>query len=251
MATALARGWGRPVICTDAGSGRAGRLVDEVGGRAPAGNTELARDAAFVVLCHPPAELETVAREIDGVAATVVSVLSGVPVRRLRAAYPTTPVLRFAVNLPVEIKMGTVSYVGPVGVDPDVETEIVERFAELGSFRRRREEDMPTVIGVSGVGPAYVSLLVEAQVDAARDRGLSGPEAAELVLQTMAGSVALLGRRGMDTQELRRSIASPGGPTSAGLSVLERSGVRSMFRDALDAVIAALEQRAANRGSGP
>src|SRR5262245_8977540 len=236
MATALARGWGQPILCSDSGSGRAARLVEEVGGRVADGNQDLAGEAAFTVLCHPPGELESVAGEVDGVASAVVSVLSGVPLERLRAAYSATPVLRFAVNLPVEVRMGTVSYLGAVGADPEVEAGIVERFSELGSFRRRREEDMATVIGLSGVGPAYVSLLVEAQVDAARERGLAEPDATELVLQTMAGSVALLRRQGADTGELRRSIASPGGPTSAGLAVLERSGVRVMFLEALDAV---------------
>jgi pyrroline-5-carboxylate reductase len=246
MATALARGWGRPVICTDAGSGRAALLAGEVGGRAAPGNRELAREAVFTVLCHPPEQLEAVAREVDGVASTVVSVLSGISLSRLRVVYRSTPVARFAVNLPVEVRMGTVSYLGAMGVDPEVEAEIVERFSELGSFRRRSEDDMPTVIGLSGVGPAYVSLLIEAQVEAARHRGFPETEATELVLQTMAGSVALLRRRTMDTGELRRSIASPGGPTSAGLGVLERSGVRAMFREALEAVVAVVEARASS-----
>jgi pyrroline-5-carboxylate reductase len=236
MAGALARGWGRPVLCTDAGSGRATDLAVQTGGRRVAGNAELAREAAFVVLCHPPPQLEAVAAEVDGRARAVVSILSGVTLRRLRSAYRSSPLLRFAVNLPVEVRAGTVCYAGADGVEPDLEAAIVERFDELGLLLQPAEADLPTIIALSGVGPAYVSLLVESQVDAAVERGLGRTEAAELVLQTLVGTAALLRRRGLDTAALRRSSVSPSGPTAAGLAVLEAAGVRGMFGAAMDAV---------------
>src|SRR5688572_22955392 len=90
MASALARGWGEPVLCTDAVPGKAQTLVDELGGGALADNAELARQADVVVLCHKPDQLESVAREVGEAAAdaTVVSILAGVTLDQLRAAYP-------------------------------------------------------------------------------------------------------------------------------------------------------------------
>src|SRR6516225_1706544 len=102
MARALARGWGDPVLCSDGGSGRAQMLVDELGGEATASNADVAERVDLVVLCHKPAQLETVAHEIAGHAKAVASVLGGVTIESLRAAYPEAPVFRLMANTPVE-----------------------------------------------------------------------------------------------------------------------------------------------------
>jgi pyrroline-5-carboxylate reductase len=240
MARALARGWGEPIVCTDAGSGKAEELVAEVGGRTAPDNGALAEEADFVVLCHKPAQLEEVAAQVDGRAREVVSILSGVTLASLRAAYPRSPLLRFVVNLPVEVRTGVVCHVGASGVDQRREAEIVGRFGRLGMLLRLEERLVPPVIGVSGVGPAYLALVVEAQIGAATRHGLPGEQAARLAVQTMAGTAALLRRRGLDPQGLRRSVASPGGPTEAGLAVLEEAGLRGAFLDAMDSVVEAV-----------
>ena len=91
---------------------------------------------------------------------------------------------------------------------------------------------------VMGVGPAYQALLAEAQVDAAVRHGLPAPLAAELVVQTMMGTAALL-----DAARVRHAApcgarsTSPGGSTARGLDALEAGGVRSAFQQAIDAVI--------------
>src|SRR6202012_5428456 len=97
MARAMGRGWGDPVLASDSGSGRAQALVDELGGRA-ASNTEVAREADLVVLCHKPYQLKMVAREIADQVTAVVSVLGGVSSGALRSAYPGAQVLRLVPN---------------------------------------------------------------------------------------------------------------------------------------------------------
>ncbi len=88
MARALARGWGEPVLCSDAGSGRAQALVDELGGDGAASNVEVAEQADLVVLCHKPDQLDAVAAEIAPHARAVASVLGGTTLADLREAYP-------------------------------------------------------------------------------------------------------------------------------------------------------------------
>lgn len=212
------------------------------------GNAALAEQARFVVLCHKPSQLEAVASEVDGRARAVVSILSGVTLATLNLAYRRTPVLRLAVNLPVEVRLGTVCYAGASGASVPMVEEIVQRFSELGVLLRLDEQLVPAAIALSGVGPAYLSLVVEAQVEAAVRHGLPADQAADLVLQTMTGTAALLRWRGSDTAGLRRSIASPGGPTAAGLGALERAGIRGMFRDALDTVVGMVEATEVERG---
>ena len=92
-------------------------------------------------------------------------------------------------------------------------------------------------MGLMTNAPAYVALLAEAQVDAGVRHGLPPDKAAEMVVQTFAGTAALLRARGNDTLAVRREVTSPGGSTARGLAALERAGVRAAFQDALDAVL--------------
>src|SRR3954454_15705389 len=93
MARALARGWGEPVLATDSGSGRARRLVDEVGGEALGSNAEVAQRGGAVVLAHKPYQLAAVAAEVAEHASHVISVLGGVSLQQLRDAYPGATVV--------------------------------------------------------------------------------------------------------------------------------------------------------------
>lgn len=241
MATALARGWRRPLLCTDAGSGRARALAAEVGGEAVADNRALAERADVVVLCHEPHALANVAREVDGRAGLVVSVLSGVTRARLRECYPRTPVLRFAVNLPVEVRQGVVCCPREQPTDDGpLQAAAAGLFAELGTYVRLPEASIPALITLTGVGPAYAALFLEAQVEAAVLRGIPPEQAGRLATQVMAGTAALLESRGHDTLALRRAVTSPGGATARGIAALERSGLRAAVFAASDAVAGAL-----------
>jgi pyrroline-5-carboxylate reductase len=237
MARALARGWGEPVLCSDGGSGRARALADELGGEALESNAEVAARADLVVLCHKPAQLDAVAAEISEHVDAVASVLGGTSVAALEHAYPGKPVFRLMPNTPVEVRRGTVCYAPAEGIDPVIEREVIERFERLGSVVRVPEAQIEAATAVMGVGPAYLALVAEAQVDAAVRRGLPAPLASRLVVETMSGTATLLGARAYDTLAVRREVTSPGGSTARGLKALERAGVRSAFQDAIDAVV--------------
>jgi pyrroline-5-carboxylate reductase len=245
MARALARGWGDSILCSDGGSGRARDLVAELGGEALS-NREVAQRADVVVLCHKPYQLGKVAEEIGELANVVVSVLGGVGTGSLRSVYPHSQVFALIPNTPVEVRRGVILYAerprdpaAPGEVDAAVEAQVLELFGRLGTVVRLPEALMEPATALSGVGPAYQALLVEAQVDAAVRRGLKAALAAELIVHTMAGSAALLAARGYDTLAVRREVTSPGGSTARGLAQLERAGVREAFQEAMDAVIAA------------
>lgn len=242
MARAMARGWGEPLLCSDSGSGRAQALVDELGGEALS-NLEVARRAELVILCHKPYQLNAVAKEIAGTAKAVASVLGGTATDVLQRAYPDTPVFSLMPNTPVEVRQGVVVYAerdwdmgSGYSRDDVLEAEVLALFRRLGTVVTVPERLMSTATAVTGVGPAYQALLAEAQIDAAVRHGLSAPLAAELVVQTMAGSAELLRLRGFDTLTVRREVTSPGGSTARGLAALDAAGVRSAFQDAADAV---------------
>jgi pyrroline-5-carboxylate reductase len=232
MARALARGWGEPVYATDSGSGRAKRLVAEVGGEALRSNADVAQRADAIVLCHKPAQLEEIAAEAAPHAHHVISVLGGVSLERLRAAYPNAAVVRTMPNTPVEIREGVTLI-----ADGDGAEEARPLFERLGHVFVLPERLFEAATATTGVTPAYVALLIEAHVDAAIKHGLPAPLATDLALEAFAGSIALVRARGGDTLAVRREVTSPGGSTARGLAALEEGGVRTALEEAMKAVI--------------
>jgi pyrroline-5-carboxylate reductase len=237
MARALARGWGRPLLCTDAIPGRAAALAQEVGGEAVASNAELAQRADLVVLCHKPGQLQEVAGEVAPHARAVASILGGTPLQALHAAYQGVPVIRLIPSTPVEVRHGVVCVAPAPDVDADLLRRVHELFGELGLLMELPEALIDVAMALMSCGPAFWALVVEAQVDAAVRRGLTAEAAADMVVTTMGGTAELLRVRGMDTVRVRREVTSPGGSTARGLAALERGGVRGAFADAMTAVV--------------
>lgn len=236
MARALARGWGRPLLCADPFADRARDLAAETGGEALASNIEVAERADLVVLCHKPGQLASVAGEL-GAARAVASILAATPLASLRSAYPGRPVYRFIPSLPVEVRAGAVVAAADGVQDADLDAAVHALFAELGTLVVIDDSLVDAATGLMSCAPAYVALVAEAQVDAGVRRGLPAAAAAELVTATLAGTAELLRRRGHDTLAVRREVSSPGGMTARGLDALERGGLRAAFSDALDAAL--------------
>jgi pyrroline-5-carboxylate reductase len=238
MASALARGWGDPVLCTDGGSGRAARLAAELGGEAVASNRELAERADVVILAHKPYQLDAVADEVGDAARVVVTLLSRTTQADVRDAFPGATVFRVEPNTPVELRQGVCVFAQPdVAVDAEVSAFLHALFARVGSVLDVPERLLGVAGACSGVGPAYWALLAEAWIDAAVRHGMPAVQAGVLVSETMAGTAALLAHTGGDTLALRRGVTSPGGSTARGLDALERGGVRAALGDAMDKVL--------------
>lgn len=237
MARAMARGWGRPVLCADPVSERAQQLAQETGGQALSSNAEVAAQADLVVLCHKPAQLQEVAAEVAPAAKAVASILAATSLAALKGAYPGRPVYRFIPSLPVEVRQGAVVQAADEPQDTAVDREVHDLFAQLGSIVTVEDRLVDVAMGLMSCAPAYVALIAEAQIDAGVRRGLRADQAAGLVVQTLAGTAELLRAREYDTLAVRREVTSPGGVTARGLAALERGGLRSAFDDALDAVL--------------
>jgi pyrroline-5-carboxylate reductase len=237
MARALARGWGDPVLCTDGGSGRAQALADELGGEALHSNRELAQRADVLVLAHKPAQLEQVAEQVGGDAQAVISVLAATPLRALEAAFPGVPVFRTMPNTAVEIRRGVICLAEVPGVESELEASIRALLERVGRVVVLPEKLMDVATATMGVWPAYVALIIEAQVDASVRAGMKPELAAELVTAAIEGSAALVAENDYDTLAVRRGVTSPGGMTARGLDALEHAGLRAAFTRALDAAL--------------
>lgn len=237
MASALARGWGDPVLACDALPGRAQALAEELGGEAFNTNAELAAKADAVLLAHKPAQLEAVAAETNGQAKAVVSILGAVTLDALKAAYPGVPVVRVLPSTPVEVRQGVTCHALDPAADQAFEQQVLDHFRRVGPVVSVAEGQIDTAMALMSCAPAFMALVAEAQVDAGVRAGLPADTAAELVLGNLEGTAALLRAREMDTFGVRRAVTSPGGSTARGLSALEHAGIRSAFDDAVQAVI--------------
>ena len=236
MAGALARGLGPPLLVTDVDQPKARALAAEVGAEALDSGRDVAARADAVVLCHKPAQLAEVAEELAG-AKDVVSILGGVGVADVERAYPDAPVYRFIPNIPVEVRQGVLCYAPGSRAAHGPEREVLERFGAVGTIIPLADGLVDTGMALMSCGPAFLSLVVEAMVDAGVLHGLQPDDAGRMAVETMAGTAAVLRERDLDTKGLRRRVTSPGGSTARGVAALERAGLRSAFDDAVTAVV--------------
>jgi pyrroline-5-carboxylate reductase len=235
MASALARGLGEPALVSDLDRGRAEALASATGGQALGSNTEVAEAADAIFLCHKPPQLGAVAAELRQQAKAVVSILGGVALADVEAAYPDRPVYRLMPSIPVEVGQGVVLYAPGTHAADGPEAELRELFDRLGPVVEIAEGLIDVGTAVMSCGPAFLALVTEAIVDAGVKHGLSEPVASRMAVETLGGTAAVLRENGYDTRGLRTRVTSPGGMTARGLAELEAGGVRAAFERAVAA----------------
>jgi pyrroline-5-carboxylate reductase len=226
---------------------------------------EAAENATFVVVAVKPADVESVmgelARaaanaEVDSAEQVFVTVAAGITITYFESKLPAgTPVVRAMPNAAALVGAGVTALAKGRFVSPAQLEEVSALFDSVGAVLTVPESQMDAVTALSGSGPAYFLLMVEALVDAGVAAGLSREVATDLTAQTMAGSAAmLLERLGSDraivgeapgtradtaAAQLRATVTSPGGTTAAALRELERGGLRA----AVDAAVQAAKTR--------
>ena len=165
--------------------------------------------------------------------AVVVSILAGVPLSKLEPAFPGRSVLRVMPNTPATVGAG-MSAIAPGKLVQPADLELVKRmFQAVGEVVEVPESMLDAVTGLSGSGPGYVAILIEALTDGGVCAGLPRAIASQLALQTVFGTAKLLQETGMHPAELKDRVTSPGGTTIAGIATLESNGFRSALIEAV------------------
>lgn len=166
----------------------------------------------------------------------LVSVLAGVSLRQLKVAFPYLPIIRVMTNTPATIGAGmTAICFGDYTKIKDQEFA-KKLFATVGEVVEVSESLIDAVTGLSGSGPAYVALMLEALADGGVAAGLPRGIANQLALQTVLGTALLLNESKMHPAVLKDRVTSPGGTTIAGIAHLEKTAFRSAL---IEAVMAA------------
>jgi len=203
------------------------------------GNDEIVADADVVVLAVKPQTMPQVCRALTLAAQPplFVSVAAGITLTQLEGWLGAeTAIVRCMPNTPALIGLGATGLFANGRVSAEQRELASALLDAVGiSLWVEKESDLDAVTAVSGSGPAYFFLLMEAMQEAAQDLGLPRDVAATLVLQTAAGATELARRSDVDVAELRRRVTSPGGTTERAVATFEEGGLRELTGRALAA----------------
>jgi len=237
MASALVKGVLLAGVCepgevwaSDCYFEAAEKLGRETGIQAVRTNAEVAEACETLLVCVKPQDVAPVLQELRPALAgkLVVSIAAGVSLAALEnAAGAGVRVVRVMPNTPALVHKGASAYaVGGAATSKD--GEIVERlFGAVGVTSQVKEPLLDAVTGLSGSGPAYAFLMIEALADGGVLMGLPRELSLKLAAQTLAGAAEMVLSTGEHPGKLKDAVASPGGTTIAGLEVLEVCGVRA------------------------
>jgi pyrroline-5-carboxylate reductase len=237
----LRSGWIDPaqIRCTVRRPERARAIAERYGVQADTDSAAAAAAADVVVIAVKPQNIRDLLVDVgpkihEG--QTLISVAAGVRTSVIDELIPgDTPIVRVMSNVPVLVDEA-MSVIAPGRFAGQEHLRVAEDIlAHVGRVVRLPEEQLDAVTALSGSGPAYFFLLVEAMIDAGILLGLSRDVATELIIQTMVGSAKMLRDTGRHPVELRESVTSPGGTTIAAVRVLEEERVRAAFLNAIEA----------------
>ena len=199
-------------------------------------NKEVVANADVIILAVKPGDMKKICGEVKEGAPRnkiFISVAAGITLAFLRYHLGTDRVVRVMPNTPAFVGKGiTVIASSPRTTKKDI--TVTERiFSGVGEVMVMDEKYIDAVTAVSGSGPAFVSLFVEALVDGAVRMGLQRGDALTLALRTAEGTIAML-ENGLSTAKLRHMVTSPGGTTAEGLFILEREGFKGLVIDCIE-----------------
>lgn len=208
--------------------------------------------AETVLLVVKPQDMPAVLTEIAAVlrpGQLVVSLAAGITTALVEEHVPAgVAVVRVMPNTPALVDAGMAAISGGTACTEEHLARTEALLAATGKVLRVPEELQDAVTAVSGSGPAYVFLVVEAMVDAGVALGLPPETATALTLQTLTGAAKLLTETGEPAADLRAKVTSPNGTTAAALAQLESHDLRGAFRAALEAARNRSVELAAGKG---
>ena len=221
---------------------RCDELTRKYGVHAQVGAESFLPRISVLILAVKPAAAAAAIRETRDLLradAAVLSIVAGLPIAALEEGYPNHPVVRAMPNTPLAVGAGMSAYACGTYADDDVSAIVELLLGASGRTVRVHESDLDAVTGLSGSGPAYAFLMIEALIEGGVAAGLKRETASLLAAQTMMGAAQMALASAHSPADLRAAVTSPAGTTAAGLRVLERAGVRSAL---IEAVLAAAER---------
>jgi len=237
------------VFATDVRLERLEKLGKLYGIHTLSDNPLLVKRVDVVILAVKPQIIAPVLREVAPAVTPkklVISLAAGVPASTLRALLPKgVRLIRTMPNTPALVLEGATAIARADGLEAGDLKTAQEIFEAVGKVVVLEEELLDAVTGLSGSGPAYIALVIEALADGGVKMGLDRVTAMTLAAQTVLGSAKLLIETGAHPGQLKDMVTSPGGTAIAGIAALEEGGVRRTLINAVER--AALRSRELGR----
>jgi len=232
---------------------RTERTAERLGVRAAENNVACVQGADVVMLCVKPQVMSSVLAALAhdiAPTALVVSVAAGVPTHAIESHFPGVQRVVRAMPNTAAIVRQSATAIAPGAYALDTDMAIARAiFDAVGRTVTVEEHHLDAVTGLSGSGPAYIFLILDALSDAGVKVGLSRDVAAELAAQTVLGSAQLLLTTGEHPGRLKDQVTSPGGTAIAGLHTLEAGGLRTTLINAVEAATRRAKELGAEHGS--
>jgi pyrroline-5-carboxylate reductase len=228
----------RDMVVSDISSVRRELLSREYGVRACADNREAVENADLVIMAVKPQNLSQVMDGIKGLGPEqlVVSIVAGASLSSLCRGLSHSSVVRAMPNMPAQIGEGMTIWTATAETEPRHKELAQTVLGALGKEIYVADEAyLGMATALSGSGPAYVFLFIEALIDAGVHIGLPRDMAQVLVMQTVLGSTRTVEKTGKHPADLRNMVTSPGGTTTEALLQLEKGGFRSLLLEAVAA----------------
>jgi pyrroline-5-carboxylate reductase len=225
------------IVATDVRADTLAALASRHGIATSADNAEAVRGADVIVLATKPqvfdALLPQLAPHVDA-SKLVLSIAAGVPIAAIEGQLAAgVRVVRAMPNTPALVQAGATAIAAGTHAGPDDVAVAEAVFHSVGIVEHVPEALLDAVTGLSGSGPAYVFLMIEALTAAGVRAGLPESTAGALVAETVLGAARLLKHTGEAPETLRRKVTSPGGTTAAGIERLEQGGFRELLAEAV------------------
>ncbi len=243
VAGLIGSGWRSPdeIMVTARSEPRIAELTEIHGVEGTLDNAAAVAGASVIVLAVKPQDIEVLLSDIsDHVTAeqTILSVCAAIPTSFIEARLSLpVAVVRAMPNTPSVVHEGMAGLAAGKHAEDKHLAIAAEVLGHVGRVVTVAEEYLDAVTAISGSGPAYFALLAEAMIEAGILLGLSREISTDLVVQTMLGSAKMLRDEHMHPVELREMVTSPGGTTIRAIRVLEQSGVRAAFLNAIQAAM--------------
>ncbi len=229
----------REIVCADRREERGPELIQRYGVHFTASNVDAVRRADVVVLSVKPQIMRKLLEEIAPVLderKLVISIAAGVPIAAIeRKVGHGVRIIRTMPNTPALVGAGATALVAGEHATADDLRQARALFDAIGKSVVVDEPLLDAVTGLSGSGPAYIFLVIEALSDAGVKMGLPRTTAQDLAAQTVLGSAKLLLETGEHPGRLKDQVTSPGGTAIAGLHTLEAGGLRTTLMNAVEA----------------
>jgi pyrroline-5-carboxylate reductase len=227
------------VLISDVDTSRLERLETSLGIRTFGHNTQLVSEADVVVLAVKPDMVAPVLAEVGPffhAGKTLISIAAGMPLRVLEERIGVSvPVVRVMPNTPCLVGAGASVYSLGTHAGPRDAARTQAVFSSVGLVLEAGESLLDAVTGLSGSGPAYVYMVIEALADGGVRMGLPRETAVTLAAQTVLGGAKMVLESGEHPATLRDRVTTPGGTTAAGLFTLEDRGLRAALCEAVKA----------------